>query len=234
MTPHEQHLRDRERMLAYIRKEKVRRCEKRIALLVVIGFALLVFALGVILGWQLTVHAVRTTAEAHAEQTVQSSQQAPDVTAPSTEIMQAQVPAPETRTPTVSECDVLNPELQEFMQAACKNYGVPFALALAVAGQESQFDPDAVSDTDDYGLMQINSINFSWLREQGIEPLTYKGNIEAGVLMLSKALEQYSDYKCALMAYNCGDEGAKRLWEQGIYSTAYTDKVMAAYETYKK
>ena len=92
------------------------------------------------------------------------------------------------------------------MQEKCDKYGVPYALALAVADQESRFDPDAVSGTNDYGLMQINKINFEWLRERGIDPLTYEGNIEAGVLILSKAINRYGDYGLALMAYNCGDD----------------------------
>ena len=107
---------------------------------------------------------------------------------------------------------------------------MPYALALALADQETRFDPDAVSGTNDYGLMQINSINFEWLRERGIDPLTYEGNIEAGVLILSKAVNRYGDYGLALMAYNCGDTGAKRLWDAGTYQTDYSRKVMTAFE----
>ena len=77
--------------------------------------------------------------------------------------------------------------------------------------------------------MQINRINFEWLRERGIDPLTDAGNIEAGVLILSKALKRYGEIELALMAYNCGDTGAKRLWDAGTYSTQYSRETMERY-----
>lgn len=121
-----------------------------------------------------------------------------------------------------SEGQTLDAELQKTMQEMCEKYDVPFALALAVAEQESRFDPDVISMTDDYGIMQINSVNFDWLRAKGIDPLDHKGNIEAGILILSEAIEKHGDYGLALMAYNCGNAGAKRLWDKGIYSTGYS------------
>ena len=77
----------------------------------------------------------------------------------------------------VTDGNLLAYDLQETMQACCEEYGVPYALALAVADVESRFDPDAVSGTGDYGLMQINEVNHEWLLEQGIDPMTPTGNI---------------------------------------------------------
>jgi soluble lytic murein transglycosylase-like protein len=116
------------------------------------------------------------------------------------------------------------------MQDCCEQYSVPYALALAMAEVESHFDPDAVSSTGDYGLMQINTINHAWLLEKGIDVQTYEGNIEAGIYIISGYLQTYEDTEKALMAYNCGPTGARRLWEAGTYQTNYTRKVMAAYE----
>jgi hypothetical protein len=82
--------------------------------------------------------------------------------------------------------------------------------------------------------MQINACNFSWLRAKGVEPLDHKGNIEAGVLMLSEAVHKYGDYHRALMAYNCGDAGAQRLWNNGYYSSRYSRAIMAKYENWKQ
>ena len=124
---------------------------------------------------------------------------------------------------------VLDVALVRVMVDKCNEYGVPFALALAIAEQESGFNPDAISSTNDYGLMQINKCNFGWLRKSGIEPLDHKGNITAGVFMISQAINKYGDYNKALMAYNCGDAGAKRLWKNGVYSTAYSRSVMERY-----
>ena len=78
--------------------------------------------------------------------------------------------------------------------------------------------------------MQINRCNFEYLRNKGIDPLTYEGNIEAGIMLLGENLTLYSDEELAVMAYNCGRTGAKRLWDAGTYSTAYSRAVMELYE----
>lgn len=120
----------------------------------------------------------------------------------------------------------LAPELQLFMLKMAKKYDVPYNLLLAIAETESGFDPDAVSGTNDYGLMQINKINHKWLTEAGCDPMTRAGNIEAGALMISNALEiADGDLDRALMVYNHGQAGAKKKWDEGVFSTAYTEKI---------
>lgn len=108
---------------------------------------------------------------------------------------QTPTPAPEPKAPIeepvrhrddiVTQGRLLSYELQDVMQDCCDEYEVPYALALAMAEVESHFDPDAVSSTGDYGLMQINKINHEWLREMGLDPLTYAGNIEAGIYTMA-------------------------------------------------
>ena len=84
-----------------------------------------------------------------------------------------------------------------------------------------------ISATNDYGLMQINACNVSWLTDElGVTDLFDPAqNIESGVYILSGYLKRYS-LADALMAYNCGEGGAKRLWKQGVHSTHYTKKVL--------
>lgn len=130
----------------------------------------------------------------------------------------------------VTDGNLLDYDLQVTMQACCEEYGVPYALALAVADVESRFDPDAASSTNDYGLMQINKVNHGWLLEQGIDPMTPAGNIEAGVLFLSDYLTAYGDPEMAIMAYNCGPSGAQKLWASGIYHTEHSIKVMDRFD----
>ncbi|MEY8418873.1 transglycosylase SLT domain-containing protein [Oscillospiraceae bacterium 44-5] len=130
----------------------------------------------------------------------------------------------------VSEGRLLPYDLQETMQDYCEVYGVPYALALAIAEVETHFDPDAVSPTHDYGLMQINQCNHEWLQSLGMDPLTYAGNIEAGLYMIGNYLSKYGDTEMALMAYNNGPGGARKLWDAGTYQTDYTRKVMTALE----
>lgn len=142
-------------------------------------------------------------------------------------------PSPEAvlwRDDIVTDGNLLDYDLQMTMQACCEKYGVPYALALAVADVESRFDPTATSGTNDYGLMQINQVNHGWLLEQGIDPMTPEGNIEAGVLFLSDYLTAYGDPEMAIMAYNCGPSGAQKLWASGTYHTEHSTKVMDRFD----
>lgn len=124
-------------------------------------------------------------------------------------------------------------EYQKAMQDACEKYNVPYALALAVAECESSFNLEADSGTC-WGVMQIHPINYPRLRENGIEPTEYEGNITAGVFMLGELLDKYTDTHKALMAYNCGETGAKRLWNQGYFTSKYSRKVVEKYEKWQE
>lgn len=237
MTPDQ--LRAKQECEAYQRRKiaqrKRQKRDRTIALLIVLGIILAIFGGGVAFGWHLgTAHTVANTVEAAAPQTSTPDVKSP--TAPTVHTFEISSPPAATEkvlilsNDIISDGNLLSFELQETMQLLCEEYGVPYALALAVADHESRFLTDAVSKTNDYGLMQINKVNFEWLKEKGIDPLTARGNIEAGVLMLSQRLKRYGEAELALMAYNCGDAGAKRLWEAGTYSTGYSRKVMERYE----
>ena len=89
----------------------------------------------------------------------------------------------------------------------------------------------ATSSTGDYGLMQINSINAGWLKDElGVTDLLDAGqNIKAGCYMLGSYLALYDgDINRTMMAYNLGKSGAEKAWNAGTRSTAYTDKVWSA------
>ena len=124
-------------------------------------------------------------------------------------------------------------ELQKTMQQACEKYSVPYALALAVAEGESDFNLEANNGTC-YGVMQIHLINYSRLRENGIEPTEYEGNITAGVFLLGELLDKYTDTHKALMVYNCGESGAKRLWNEGYMTSSYSVKIVALSEKWQE
>ena len=79
-------------------------------------------------------------------------------------------------------------------------------------------------------IMQINSINHEWLSEIGFDVMTYDGNIEAGIYIISQHLNKYGKPELALMAYNSGPTGAQKLWDAGTFQTDYSRKVMAAFE----
>ena len=120
----------------------------------------------------------------------------------------------------------LDHHLQMVMQQAAEKYGVPYALLLAIAEQESSFDTTADNGVC-YGLMQIHPINYARLRGLGIEPTDTAGNIFAGALIIGEYLDRYSDTSIALMAYNCGESGASALWDQGCYSSDYSIQVIS-------
>lgn len=216
----------RERQIAYEQKLRKQKRERTILLLVIIGIAVVIFALGTLFGWHLTSHTQPQTFNADMEAASPTQQR---VTTPKVIEVSSAVAEKEIKPIGVPGVP-LDYELQKTMYECCQKYDVPFALALAVAERESDFNPDAVSKTDDHGLMQINRCNFEYLYSKGIDPLTYKGNIEAGILLLSENLKLYGKEDLAVMAYNCGRTGAKRLWDKGTYSTAYSRAVMELYE----
>ena len=47
----------------------------------------------------------------------------------------------------------LSEELQHYTQDVCEEYGVSYPLVIAIMKKESGFLPDAVSATNDYGIM---------------------------------------------------------------------------------
>jgi hypothetical protein len=151
------------------------------------------------------------------------------------------VPTPKTvidTEPVTVYFDIpLSKELQDYIRNLCDEYGVLIELVIAMIDVESTFRADVVSKTNDYGLMQINKCNHEWLTDKlGVTDfLDPYQNINSGVHILSGHLEVTNgDIELALMRYNNGATGAKKLWDKGIYSTAYTQKIMTAYESYKE
>ena len=124
------------------------------------------------------------------------------------------------------ECG-LSKEEQDFLYELCQEKGVDFTLALAIIWQESNFDASIVSETDDWGLMQINSINHSYYEEYfGITDfLDPYQNMTVGVDILSKCLNEF-DKPFAIMAYNRGISGTYALIDEGIYTISYVEEVL--------
>ena len=125
----------------------------------------------------------------------------------------------------------LDADLQQYTAEMCDLYEVPLELAYAVMQVESGYTVSATSSTGDYGLMQINSINAGWLKDElGVTDLLDAcQNIKAGCYMLGSYLALYDgDINRTMMAYNLGKSGAEKAWNAGTRSTAYTDKVWNA------
>lgn len=130
----------------------------------------------------------------------------------------------------------LSEDTQDYIMSTCEEYHVPFEVIIAMIEKESSFNASAMSaDGRDYGLMQIRDVNHGWLREElGITDfLDEKQNILCGVRMISEYWNKYDDPHRALMCYNAGESSAKRMWNDGIYSTKYSRYIMNRYEELK-
>lgn len=128
----------------------------------------------------------------------------------------------------------LSKDLQLYTYNKCVEYGIPehYELVLAMMWQESNYTADLISSTDDYGIMQINSCNHSWLVDL-LGPTNFldaSDNINAGVYVISKLLIKYGDEHKALMAYNMGEYGASLNWQAGNYTSNYSRGVVAKRE----
>lgn len=128
----------------------------------------------------------------------------------------------------------LSKELQLYTYTKCEDLGIGnyYELVLAMMWQESDFKPDTISKTKDYGLMQINICNHEWLSEElGITDfLDPYQSIDAGTHIIASLLLKYQDPHKALMAYNYGEAGARSHWNRGIYTSSYSREVAGKQE----
>lgn len=122
----------------------------------------------------------------------------------------------------------MDEDLQEFVFYLSQAYEMDFTFVMALIQQESRYNPNVISVTNDYGLMQINEINHPYLKGQLeiTDFLNSYDNIRAGMFMLRKLFEKYETPAKVLMAYNMGENGASRLWEQGIFESNYSKSVL--------
>ena len=82
---------------------------------------------------------------------------------------------------------------------------IPINVASALIQIESDFDPDAISETGDHGLFQINLA--TWQKVLNIDPTKiYKpeNNIKIGLKILRKCYERAGSWSMALALYNAG------------------------------
>lgn len=130
----------------------------------------------------------------------------------------------------------LSDSLQRYIYEICADEGVPVILVLAMIEYESKFDPEVVSFTNDYGLMQINTVNHEWLEEKyrTADLLNPYQNVFCGITIIGGYIEKYGDYSKALMAYNMGDYGAQKAWENGVTSTSYSTTILNLMQKYEE
>ena len=130
----------------------------------------------------------------------------------------------------------LSHSLQRYIYEICADENVPVSLVIAMIEHESSFNPEEISSTDDYGLMQINTVNHSSLEGQykTADLMNPYQNVFCGIKMIGSYISSYGDYNKALMAYNMGEYGAEKAWENGIESTSYSKSILALMQQYEQ
>lgn len=104
-------------------------------------------------------------------------------------------------------------EYSELIESCAKENDLPPSFVYAVVHTESRFDPEAVSQVDARGLMQITRDTFDWIQHKmGLEePLDYDEyafdpavNVRYGTFLLRILYEEFGSYDVALCAYHAG------------------------------
>lgn len=130
----------------------------------------------------------------------------------------------------------LSDSLQRYIYEICADQNVPVTLVMAMIEHESGFDPEAVSPTDDYGLMQINAVNHEWLKEEYrcADMMNPYQNVFCGISIISSYIDKYGELDKALMAYNMGNYGAQKAWKNGVTSIAYSEEILSLMKEYEE
>ena len=128
----------------------------------------------------------------------------------------------------------LTEDLQDIIIDISEERAVDPALVLAVIEKESGYNPDASGDGGrSQGLMQIwRSAHESRMEKLGAVNLYDPyDNVLVGIDILAEKLAKYEDVEKALIAYNAGDAGARKLYfSKGIYSNSYSQAVLEIVE----
>lgn len=114
-------------------------------------------------------------------------------------------------------------ELKEYTRELCKESGVPYEYVLGVIWLESRFDENARSSYggySNYGLMQINGINYEYLKDKvglkNVEDLMdEKMNIKSGIALLKEHLDYTGDYDDMILRYQVGGGSYEKYKREG-------------------
>jgi hypothetical protein len=139
-------------------------------------------------------------------------------------------PVPDLETPSIEELiesryTFYNIPLTKSQQIDVRNiadqYTLSYELVLSVMYVESRFNINAISSTNDYGIMQLNSPTFYWCAKQlGIEnpnPLDFNTNIKCGAFYLDYTRDYWVNYGTpeeyllinTISGFHSGIEGSK-------------------------
>lgn len=99
-------------------------------------------------------------------------------------------------------------DVQRALIEAARHYGVPARVALAIAKQESGFNPNPPRGSlGEEGPMQLMP---KTARHLGVNALNPSENIEGGVRYLAELFAQFRDWEKVIAAYNAGPGALSR------------------------
>jgi N-acetylmuramoyl-L-alanine amidase len=115
-------------------------------------------------------------------------------------------------------------DVQALITEEASRFGVPVALALAVAWQESGWRQNVVSSAGAVGIMQLMPGTAVWVGEamlgEHVQINDARHNVRAGVRLLAHYVARYSgDRDFILSAYYQGQGATER---HGIYPVSWT------------
>lgn len=140
----------------------------------------------------------------------------------------------------------LTKEQQKYTAKVCEIYEIDIELMYALMEKESNFKIDAISETRDFGVCQINESNFKWIEKdlgKDLKFLTFNDNVLAGAYVLSTYLKAWEDKYSederkhliyALNSYNMGCTAYKNYISRGNgYNTRlYAKDIMEYYRKF--
>ncbi len=136
-----------------------------------------------------------------------------------------------------------NDDLKFFTQAVCDEYGVDYSLTLGVIYNESRFQSGLTHEnsngTIDYGLMQVNEVNFDYLHDTlGInsmrELLDDRTGIRCGVQLLAYHKQYTQNDSAALLRYQIGAGKYKKYISSGRYTNQTHQRVLTYQSEFEK
>jgi peptidoglycan DL-endopeptidase CwlO len=105
-----------------------------------------------------------------------------------------------------ARCPIPSKFRTAFVRAA-RDTGFQLSMLVAVAEEESRFQPDAVSSADARGLLQVMPTTAASLNLSADDPAS---NVLAGARYLKLLLDRYNSTDLALAAYNAGPTALDR------------------------
>lgn len=131
-------------------------------------------------------------------------------------------------------------EQQKFIVDLCKEVDLSFELVISIMKIESNFQTDLVSETSDFGIMQLNSKNHKFFAKlSGLETYNvydFYDNVTMGVNylvylrdnLIKQGITNQEDLTIYLLnSYNMGEMGFKKYIKRtGMITRVYDQKII--------